>query len=138
MIHVYVAASAAPSESLRVQAAIAALEQIGCKVTSTWPGVVASTPGGSNPRDATWFDRIRWSRQDLLEVADSDIVWCLVPEAPLTTRGAWFEAGYAHGLGKVLLFSGDTRQSVFCALGSEYASDLEAASRIRFLAGKAA
>lgn len=123
---VYVAASAAPDSAWRVNAAIAALRDAGVAVTCTWPEVVAATPGGSNPRDASDADRRAWSAQDLAEIDAADAVWFLAPTPPATTRGAWFEAGYAFAKGKRLVFSGDTRQSVFCALGSEMPSDAAA------------
>jgi hypothetical protein len=123
---VYVAASADPLTLSRVRAAIAVLNAHGFVVTCTWPDVVAAAPGGSNPRDATDVARRGWSTQDLLEVDAAHAVLFLVPEPPLTTRGAWFEAGYAFSERKHLVFSGDTKQSVFCALGHEHASDEQA------------
>jgi hypothetical protein len=120
-MRVYVAGAAA--EMSRVIDAIAALEGAGIAVTCTWPQVVAATPGGANPADASCADRARWSGRDVTEVADSDVLWFLVPDG-LTTRGAWFESGVAHALGKHLVFSGPTtHQSVFCALGEEFISD---------------
>lgn len=131
---VYVAASAAPSESARVVDAIAMLHSRDIVVTCTWPEVVAATPGGSNPRDASTTDRCRWSTQDLIEIDAADAVWFLVPTLPTTTRGAWFESGYAHATGKHLVFSGDTVQSVFCAMGHEFADDADALEFLVMLA----
>jgi nucleoside 2-deoxyribosyltransferase len=126
-LKVYIAASADSTSTSRVRAAIAVLNAHGFVITCTWPDVVAKV-GSANPRDASAVDRRGWSAQDLLEVDAADAVWFLVPEPPLTTRGGWFEAGYAHATNKHLVFSGDTKQSVFCALGHEVASD-EAAVR---------
>lgn len=127
---VYVAASAAPDQSDRVRAAIDALRAADITVTCTWPEIVAATPGGANPRAATDVDRAAWSAQDLKEIDAADAVWFLVPTPPATTRGAWFEVGYAHAKGKRVVFSGDTKQSVFCALGHEFVTDEAALLRL--------
>lgn len=123
---IYVAASAAGDQSQRVAIIIAALKQAGFYITCTWPEVVAATPGGANPRDASTADRFTWSAQDLREIAEADAIWFLVPSPPMTTRGAWFECGYAYAHHKFVVFSGDTKQSVFCALGHEFETDEEA------------
>ena len=59
----------------------------------------------------------------------------LVPPVDAPTRGAWGESCYAHALARPLVFSGDTKQSVFCALGDEYESDEDAFSRALGLVG---
>lgn len=128
---VYVAAAATGDQVERVAAAIHALRALGFVVTCTWPDVVANTPGGANPRDATDESRRGWSTQDLNEIDAADAIWFLVPTPPSTTRGAWFEAGYAYSEHKHLIFSGDTKQSVFCALGLEFKSDEAALSQLR-------
>jgi hypothetical protein len=130
---VYVAASAGGDSYPRVTAAIAALRAEGFTVTCTWPEVVAATPGGANPRDATVLQRRGWSTTDLAEIDAADALWFLVPEMPATTRGAWFEAGYAYSSHKHVVFSGDTKQSVFCALGVEFSSDAAALAHLRWL-----
>jgi nucleoside 2-deoxyribosyltransferase len=122
---VYVAGSAGVESIARVTAAIKLLQANGFAVTCTWPEVVAQV-GNANPRDASTVERRGWSTQDLREIDDADAVWFLVPEPPLTTRGAWFEAGYAYASDKHLVFSGDTKQSVFCALGHECPGDITA------------
>lgn len=133
--HVYVAASAGGDSYQRVTAAIAALCDAGIHVTCTWPQVVANTPGGANPRDATHTARRGWSTQDLNEIDAAHALWFLVPTLPATTRGAWFEAGYAYSERKHIVFSGDTKQSVFCALGYEFETDAQAIAHLRSLAG---
>lgn len=133
---VYVAGSAAPSEAPRIAAAIASLRANGFVVTCSWPDVVA-TVGDANPRTASVAERRGWSTQDLNEVDAADAVWFLVPEPPLTTRGAWFEAGYAYSEHKHLVFSGDTRQSVFTSLGIECDSDMAAMAHLRGLRERA-
>lgn len=119
---VYIAASASPSEALRVQAATAALKAAGFIVTSTWPEVVAKV-GSANPRDAGDLNRRCWAIQDLSEIDDSDAIWFLTPEPPLTTRGGWCELMHAHDENKHVVSSGDTRQSIFTALGREFETD---------------
>ena len=126
---VYVAASASPDEAPRVASAIAALRAHGFVVTCTWPEVVAAT-GDANPRDASNVDRRGWSTSDLNEIDAADALWFLVPNPPAMTRGAWFEAGYAYSSHKHLVFSGDTKQSVFCALGIEFAGDAAALAHL--------
>ena len=119
---VYVAAAADPSEAARVRAVIAMLRARGFIVTSTWPDVVAAV-GASNPRDASVVDRRQWSTQCLVEIDASDAVWALVPDRPVTTIGAWWECCYAYSTQKHLVISGDSKQSVFCALGIEFEGD---------------
>jgi len=130
---VYVAGSAAPEAMWRVQRAIADLTAAGIQVSCTWPETIAAV-GDANPRDASEPQREGWAKQDLAEVAASDAVWFVVP-APQTTRGAWVEAGYAYALGKTLVCSGDTKQSIFCALGHEFPTDGEALDFLVRLAG---
>lgn len=132
---VYVAASADKTNAERVAAAIAALRSHGFVVTCTWPEVVAATAGGANPRDASAESRRGWSITDLNEIDAADAVWFLTPAPPLATRGAWFESGYAYSEKKHLVFSGDTKQSVFCALGAEFDSDEAALAHLKQLAG---
>lgn len=130
---IYLAASAAPPELHRVNNAIAACRNAGFIVSSTWPSVVNAV-GDANPRDATCEQRSEWAAQDLREVAVCDVLWMLVPHG-VPTRGAWLEAGFAHALGKPLVFSGpSTHQSVFCALGEEFDSDDSALVHLKMIA----
>ena len=133
---VYVAAAATPSAAARVAATIAALRADGFVVTCTWPETVAVV-GSANPRDASDADRRGWSTQDLNEIDAARAVLFLVPEPPEATRGAWFEAGYSYSERKHLVFSGDTKQSVFCALGREFATDAAAIAYLRELRDRA-
>lgn len=116
---IYIAGAAAEID--RVEHVIEAARQLGLDVICTWPGIVRKTPGGSNPRDASVEQREGWSSQDIREVAEADCFWFLVPQAQ--TRGAWVEAGFAIANGKHVVFSGDTKQSIFCALGEEFEDD---------------
>jgi len=131
---VYIAATSAGDECARVAAATAALDSYGIEVTSTWARTVAEV-GNANPPDASTSDRRTWSTQCTNEIDAADAVWFLVPPKPVTTRGAWFEAGYAFSEKKHLVFSGDTKQSVFGALGAEFETDAGALAHIRNLAG---
>lgn len=130
---VYVAASAAKESAPRVAAVIARLRADGFEVTCTWPEVVAATPGGANPRDASDLDRRHWAVQDLAEIDAAHALLFLVPEPPETTRGGWWEASHAHDSDKHLLFAGDTKQSIFCALGLEFRTDEAAIAHLREL-----
>lgn len=129
---VYVAAATAAAAAARVTAAIASLRAEGFVVTCTWPEVVAGV-GSANPREASAGDRRGWSTQCLNEIDAADAVWFLVPTAPLTTCGGWWEAAYAYSNHKHVVFSGDTKQSVFCALGVELATDAAALAHLRAL-----
>lgn len=120
---IYVAGSSA--DMPRINAAIASLRAAGHEIGCTWPGIVASV-GDANPVNAPTSDRAGWSAQDLSEVLDADLVWFLVPPRDVPTRGAWVEAGYALGHDMTVVFSGETKQSVFTALGREFESDAEA------------
>src|SRR4051812_33663234 len=122
-LHVYIAAS--PSDLERVDHWTARLAAAGIVVVSTWPAVVRAA-GAGNPRDATKEQRASWAAADLLEVGGADLVWLLVPAKP--SFGAGFECGYAsHGPVRAgLVSSGDTRSSIFTALGHEFDTDEEA------------
>jgi nucleoside 2-deoxyribosyltransferase len=124
---VYVAG--ASSEIERAKTAIERLGLAGIEVTSTWPNVVASF-GDANPATATLSERNGWSAADLEQVGAADLLWFLVPGDGATTRGGWLEAGFAHAKGKTLVFSGETSQSIFCALGAEFGSDVDAFATI--------
>jgi hypothetical protein len=126
-LRVYVAASAL--EIPRAKLAMSRLEAGGIAVTSTWVTSIEAV-GVSNPRDATADQRRAWSVADFAELRAADVLWLLAPAAGAPTRGAWAELGFAHGIGKAIVCSGDTRQSIFCALGSEYESDNEALGAI--------
>jgi hypothetical protein len=131
VLKVYLSASSA--EMRRARTAVEALGAAGIEVVSTWIDVIDQV-GNANPRDASTEDRARWSKVDLDEVLAADVLWFLVPSTHAPTRGGWLEAGLAHAHGKTLVFSGDTKQSIFCALGSEYTTDDEALKAIRKLA----
>lgn len=131
-IRVYVAG--ASTESIRAVAAVEQAKSAGFVVTSTWLDVIAATPGGANPTDASEHQRRAWSATDLGEIERADVLWFLVPGTG-TTRGAWVELGFAYAPGKTIVCSGTTTtQSIFCALGEEFVTDREALDHIREVA----
>lgn len=120
---VYLAASAA--DMARAKSWRDQLIAAGVDVIASWIDNVEKV-GESNPRDATQHQRFLWTTSDLKEIADSRLVWMLVPPAGRPTKGAWFEAGFAYALARPVVFSGDTKSSIFCSTGYEYESDDEA------------
>lgn len=101
------------------------LIQAGVTVVSTWIANVDQV-GSSNPRDAATSHRIHWAAADFAEIQRADLLWLLVPSLDAPSRGAWAELGYAYASAKRLICSGDTKQSIFCALGHEYETDEQA------------
>lgn len=126
MTRVYVAGSSA--ELNRVEHWTARLIAAGITVTSTWPANVRAV-GSANPRDATREQRAAWAMTCLRQVATAQLVWFLVPAVTAPTRGAWIEVGFMRGLvhgvtrAVCIISSGDTLQSIFCALGDEHETD---------------
>lgn len=117
---VYVAGSS--QDTNRVRFWIERLKANNVEVVSTWVDVIDKV-GLANPYDATVVQRQEWSELDLAEVMSADVVWVLVPPPTYSTKGAWVEAGFSYAKDKRLIFSGDTKQSIFCALGEEYVHD---------------
>lgn len=117
---VYVAGSS--SELDRAARWSQALRDAGITVVSTWPEVVAKV-GSANPADAPADQRRSWAYTDLVvELGAADTLWLLAPlESP--GRGAYVELGVAFAARKTIVCSGPTLQSIFCALGSEFATD---------------
>jgi hypothetical protein len=116
---VYVAGASAPSEMDKVEHWSGRLVAAGADVVSTWVSNVRKV-GAGNPRTASAAERKSWSLADLAEVTEARLLWALVPPPEVQSRGAWVEIGWAYGLAKMVVLSGDTRQSIFCALGDEY------------------
>src|SRR3990172_10738927 len=123
--NVYIAASTQLSQRERAQHWVNHLALAGVRVVSTWLTVV-DVVGSANPRDASPEERLQWTANCLREVRECDLLWFLVPPADVLTRGAWAEVGDAVATDKLLVSSGDTKQSIFCALGEERPEDLEA------------
>ena len=120
---IYVAASSGEME--RAKRCMQWLRDAGFTVVSTWPEVITSAGGDANPRDATLSDRRGWSDVDLAQVASAGVLWMLAPDSSGGSgRGAYVELGYAHGLGgKLIVASGDTKQSIFTSLALEFDDD---------------
>ena len=121
-LSVYVAGSS--GEIPRAVAVTAKLRAAGVSVVSTWPEVVTAT-GDANPRDAEYGARHDYATTDLSEIRIAHVTLLLCPEHE-AARGAYYEAGFTDALDKLLVCSGDTRQSVFTARGIECATDDEA------------
>lgn len=121
-MRVYVAGSSAEID--RAEQVMQAIERAGHVVVSTWTEDIASV-GEANPRDASAEERRGWARGCLRQVGGSDALVFLVPREPATTRGGWAEMAYAFRSQIPILCSGDTKQSVFCALGDEVELDAE-------------
>lgn len=125
---IYVGASS--QEIARAKLWTDKIREAGFEVTSTWIANV-SEQSDANPRDAPHGDRSSWSYTDLAQVKDADLLWFLVPTPNAGSgRGGYFEAGYAQALEKYLVFSGDTKQSIFTSVGQEFEDDLAAFARI--------
>jgi hypothetical protein len=120
MTTVYIAASSADID--RAEHWRDRLIAAGVHVTSTWMANV-SRVGAGNPRDASDAQRAVWARQRLIEVVESDVLWLLVSPDGTETVGAWWEAGAASVSDVWIVASGDTKRSIFTALGDEYADD---------------
>lgn len=105
----------------------------GITVTSTWIENISQV-GDANPRGAARSKRSEWSVDDLIQVDNSDTLWLLAPPADKPTRGAWLEFGYAVAKRLAVVSSGDTKQSIFTALGMEFADDHSAFVAIKSLA----
>lgn len=98
----------------------------GIEVVSSWLDVVAQV-GEANPRDIERARARAWALDDLTDIHRADAVWFLVPPLDQPTRGAWCELGFAQARNKkIIVCSGDVRQSIFCALGDEYERDEDA------------
>lgn len=130
---IYLAASSADVE--RARRWHRQLIDTGMAVTSSWLEIIDQV-GDANPREASKWQRFKWADNDLREIAESHALWFLVPTTDKPTRGAWIEFGYARACGPELLLisSGDTKQSIFCALGEEFETDEQAFERIHMLA----
>jgi hypothetical protein len=123
MFKVYIAAASTTEEIARVKkwSEIAIRDGLITPI-QTWPEEIAKV-GSANPRDASKEDRLKWGNQDLAEAAASDLVWFLVPVTNAPGRGGYYESGYKTALRHQVVYSGDTKQSVFCAQGMEFPSD---------------
>lgn len=128
-LKIYVAASSDERERAKRMVAKLKLYPSVFIITSKWIETIEGEQHGvGNPRTASDKDRRRWAKDNLTQVSEADLVWFLVPENS-PGRGGYFEAGWMFGDARdsdKLVFSGDTKQSVFCSLGREFPTDDEA------------
>lgn len=124
---VYIAAASAEIE--RAERVAGKLAAAGIQITSSWMRQVRRA-GAANPREASSGQRRTLAVGCLSEVGDSDVVLLLMPPVGTETIGAYWEAGYARSLSARIILSGDTKRSVFSALGEEYETDDEAIQAI--------
>lgn len=132
---VYIAAASTSDQIERVTTWTNRLTKAGIAVVSTWPSTVTAV-GAGNPRDASADARRRWSAQDLHEVGSADALWLMCPPDGGATRGAWVELGCAYTRALLIVSSGDTRQTIFTALGTEYDTDAGAFSGLVLVAAR--
>jgi hypothetical protein len=118
---VYIAAASTSDQIDRASRWAIRLSKAGVRVVSTWTHNIRAV-GAANPRDATVDQRRQWSLQCFTELATAHALWLLCPPPGIATRGAWVELGAAHHR-LLTVSSGDTAQSIFTALGAEYATD---------------
>lgn len=126
----YIYIAAASKEIERAERVRDQLRGHGFTITSTWMDQIRQI-GEANPRDASHAQRHTWSLQCLYEVWKSDVLLFLVPPVGIDTAGAWGELIHAHNQKEIeILCAGDTKRSIFCALGKEFASDNEAIAHL--------
>lgn len=130
-IRVYVAGASLEVE--RAERMIKRLRGCGIVVTSSWPEVVRLQ--GNNPRSAAPATRARWAHDDLLGVLSAELTLMLVPPVGTPTIGGWIEVGVAHRDGQTCVFAGDTKQTIFSAMGIEFESDEAAFAHVLKLGG---
>ena len=123
---VYVAASS--DELPRAKLWMARLREAGITVTSTWPTTIESV-GSANRAGVEPEQRRVWARSDLVDLDEADWFWLLVPTMS-PGRGAYVELGVAWAERKHIISSGNTTQSIFCSLGMERATDVEALAEL--------
>lgn len=139
--NVYIAAASSDIERvIRVRAQLVAG---GLAITSRWIDEVKAT--GANPDDDT--ERRRRVNADKADVRKSDVVLFLVPHGfyyldgdrvmssghEHSTRGAWFEIGYADGLGIPFVAVAPRKtliKSIFTSIGEEFENDVDAVIRL--------
>lgn len=130
-MRIYIAASSHPLEIARAKSVRERLIARGHVITSTWIENVEAV-GAANPRNASKRERSVWMRRCLDEVCASDALLFLVPPLDRPTRGAWMELDRAIAKCREVVCSGDTLQSIGCALGLETDSDDEAVTLFGF------
>jgi nucleoside 2-deoxyribosyltransferase len=88
------------------------LENLGIKVTSTWPW--ENSAPDSKLGESTENELRALARKDLEEIlaADALILFTQDPEKPFVRGGRMHETGFAHAAGKSLLICGP-RENIF-------------------------
>lgn len=129
---IYVAASSKDIE--RAKHWIEHLALAGIHVTSTWIASIEKA-GSANPRSTADADQrsARWGYADenVRCIEQAQVLWLLVPPHDKPTIGAWYEAGVADTMKKIVIASGDdTERTVFTARASEFRTDLQAFAEI--------
>jgi nucleoside 2-deoxyribosyltransferase len=132
---VYIAGASTEDQIWRVMRWSARCRDAGLTVVQSWPDNVQRA-GAGNPRDASADDRRSWSAQCLAELRSARALWLLVPPTDMATRGMWVELGYAYAGAQLIVSSGDTRQSIFGALGVEYENDEQAFEALCLVAAR--
>jgi hypothetical protein len=121
-VKIYLAGSEDQGQIVRVKRWSAKLTEAGWDVISTWVASIENN-GGPNRRDALSRDRRSWACTCMIETRQADAFWLLVPPAEVSTAGAWVELGVAYESARTIVCSGDTRRSVFSAIGHEEDTD---------------
>jgi nucleoside 2-deoxyribosyltransferase len=114
-MRIYVAGASAEAEGNR--AAIQKCRAMGYDCTHDWTrSVFKHRALGQSDAMLSQAERHGYAAGDLAGVRQADIFWLRVPKNGST--GAWIELGYALGLGKEILVSGDHLRSIFSALAT--------------------
>lgn len=136
-VRIYVAGASA--EMARAKTVIAKLKEKGFTVVSTWTDVITKV-GDANPMSASREDRAEWSTTDLMQVADAEVLWLLLPPKGTETIGAYIELGFAMNIQMMMaqakaagmpaperfIVTSGTERSIFTALTNHYVTDDEA------------
>jgi hypothetical protein len=105
----------------------------GMELALDW--LAAIEQAGSANRGLSGDERRTYADADLRAIREGDALWFLSPTTE--TRGAWLELGYAIGHlashRAYIVASGDSGQSIFCALVTEVSTDAEALDYLRGL-----
>lgn len=116
MKRVYVAGASAEVDMVAAYAV--ALRGNGWQTTYDWTiDVLAARQSGEADADLSGFRRQQLARLDIRGVRDADVVWLLVPP-PGRSAGAWLELGYAFGIGRPTVVSGEWRRSIFTEMAN--------------------